>query len=385
MSRVPVRRLGAILAGLLLLWPGLPARAAPRDTGTSLWRAGALLPAAADGLSAVRLGDGSIVVAGGEAANATHTGMAALLSPGAASWTRLPNAPIDLDTPAALALNLESVMVVAPSYASGILAAPSKALLLDVLHRTWTALPDVPVPLLRPALYRLDTTRVIAVGAVGDSVGAVFDLSAGRWTVVGAPLPSLAGYSTVMLPGRGMMMLITVAIDGHLQPYPVRRAVLLNSSLNWAPLAPPPFTADGAAAVLLDANRVLFSGGLPIAGDPGAQAPPPLLYTPSTNAWVVAGGTGQNHLGGSLVGLGFGRALLVGGHSALGAPTMECLLFGGLTWAPAAPLPGPWAGFAVVAVDDRHVLLVGGDRSGPTTTGPVADTVEWSLDAATAA
>jgi hypothetical protein len=380
-----VRRCLAVLASLVLLLPGLPAIAASRDTGTTSWRAGAFLPAAADGLTAVRLGDGSVVAVGGEAALTAHTRMAALLSPGAASWARLPDAPVDLDTPAALVLTPETVMIVAPSYASYMLASPSKALLLDVLHRTWTMLPEVPIPLLRPALYRLDMTRVIAVGAVGGPVGAVFDLHRGRWAAIGSPLPNLASYTTVMLPGRGMMMMITVAIDGHLQPYPVRRASLLDSSLRWVPLAPPPYTADGAVAVVLGVDRVLFACGRPAGDDPAAQAPRPLLYVPSSNAWIIAGSTGQNHRGGSLVGLSGGRALLIGGHSALGEPTMECLLFAGLTWGPAAPLPGPWAGFAAVAVDESHVLLLGGDRSGPTTIGPVADTIVWSFDPATAA
>lgn len=378
-------KLVAMLVSLVLLGSGLSVHASSHDSSASAWHVGAFLPVATADLAAVRLDDGSIVAIGGVTALTRHTRTAELLMPGATSWIRLPDAPIDLGTPAVMALNLETVMVVGPSGASGMLAAPSKALLLDVLHRTWTMLPDVPVPLLRPDLVRLDAARVIAVGAVGGAVGAVFDLNAGRWTVIGAPLPNLAGYTTVMLPGQGLMVMITVAIDVHLQPYPVRFAAVLDRGLKWTPLAPPPYTSDGAAAVLLDSNRVLFSGGLSTVNDPAAQATQPLLYYPLTNTWIVADGIGPSHLGGSLTGLGSGRALLIGGHSALGTPTMECLLYSGLTWYSSASLPGPSAGFAVVAVDESHLLLIGGDRAGPTSIGPVSDTFEWSFDAATAA
>lgn len=93
----------------------------------------------------------------------------------------------------------------------------------------------------------------------------------------------------------------------------------------------------------------------------------------------------HSHLGGSLTAQGNGRALLIGGHSALGTPTMECLLYSGRTWSPSASLPAPSAGFAVVAVDESHVLLIGGDRAGPTSIGPVADTIVWSFHSVTTA
>ncbi len=378
MSRLFLRWYVAALAGLVLLLPGLPSHAASgAAVGTSAWRAGASLPTAADWLTAAPLGGGSVVVLGGETSNIR---LAALLLPGAASWTRYPDAPVDIGTPAALALTPEMVMVVAPSFASGALAAPSKALLLDVTGRTWMTLPSVPVPLLRPVLYRLDATRIIAVGGLGGFVGAVFDLYNRRWTPIGAPVSNVASYSTVMLPGRGMMMMITVVIDEHSQPRTVRRACLLTTTLKWVTLAQPPFTSDGAQAVVLDANRVLFAGARPTADSPGSPEPRPLLYTATSDTWTTTSSTGQDHRGGTLVAVGGGRALLVSGHSVLGEPTMQCLLFDGRTWLSAGSLPDPWAAFAAVAVDEYHVLLIGGDRRGLTTMGPVADTIEWSLD-----
>ena len=336
----------------------------------------------AEGLTAIRLSDGSVLALGGDATMGPRTRLATRLPAGAASWIRLHDAPVALDTPAVLALTAASVMVVAPSFANGTVAAPSRALLLEPMHGLWFMLPQVPVPLLSPRLLRLDLTHVIAVGAVGQFVGAIFDLHAQRWATVSAPISNLASYTTIILPDRGMLLMATVAINGYGQPYPVQQSWLLSGRHEWSPLARPPELADGAQAVLVDGQTVLFAGGRPLADNPNAPAPPPMLYNDTDNAWSIAGRTGQNHRDGQLVGLGGGRGMLIGGQSAHGAPSTECLLYAGHGWQEAAPLPGPWARYAVVALSDTKVLLMGGDRGEASRIRPVADTMIFSLDPA---
>ncbi len=345
-----------------------------------IWQPVALLPVPADSLTAVRLPDDSVIALGGDAALQSHTRMAAELAPDATSWTRLPDAPVELDTPAALALGSTSVLVVAPAYANGSLAQPSKALILEPQLRRWLALPSVPLPLLAPRLLRLDQRHVLAVGAVGGPIGASLDLRTTRWTVVRAPVRELAGYTAVMVPGKGVLLLASIAVTAAGLPVPVRRAFLLSNRFDWRQVARPPLSEDGAQAEVIDPGRVLFAGGRPTGDEPAQPAPPPLLYNSETNTWTVAGSTGQIHRGGLLVALGSGQALLIGGHNERGEPTAECLLFDGTGWHRAESLPGSWAGYAVVGLPDSRVLLIGGDRVKSSTIEPVADAVEWSLD-----
>ena len=68
---------------------------------------------------------------GGAATQRSGARMAVRLDPKHDAWQNLPPAPVDLDTPAALALTDHAVLVVAPSFANGSIGAPSKALILD--------------------------------------------------------------------------------------------------------------------------------------------------------------------------------------------------------------------------------------------------------------
>lgn len=343
------------------------------------WRQVAQLPYPVQGLTAVRLPDSSIVALGGNAAIASQTRLAARLVLGISSWSRLPDSPVALDTPAALALTPHAVMVVAPSFANGSIAQPSQALMLDPTQRTWTVLPHTPVPLIAPRLLRLDAHSVLAVGGVGNSVGAVFNLTTQRWTVLNSPWPNIASYSVASVPGRGVLLLAGVAINAKQLPYGVRRAWLLSPTLGWRQVARPPFVVDGTQAVSIDARHVLFAGGYPLADNPQALAPPPLLYDVDRDIWSVTSPIGQNHRGAQLLSLGSGRALLVGGHASGGVPSNGCLLFDGHYWRKSEPIPDAWAGYAAVAVNDSQILLIGGDRTADHTIVPVADTMLLSL------
>jgi hypothetical protein len=368
--------LAAAIAGALFGNGGI-ADGAP--SSVSGWQPQATLPDAAVGLAATRLPDGSILAVGGEPALGTPTRMAAVLRHGSATWHMLPGAPFELDTPAILALTTHAVIVVAPAFANGTIAAPSKAALLDPITGTWTILPRVPVALLAPRLLRLNMGSVLAIGGVGDAIGARFDFETQQWTVLHGPMKNLASYSTVMMPGFGMILLGSVAIDSAQQPYGVRRAWVLTADARWRELARPPIEIDGAQAAVLDASRVMFGGGYGVGDDPRAPAPPCIIYNTRSNSWSVSGSVGQDHRGANLIPLGHGRAVLLGGHSADGAPSNGCELFDNTGWHKAEPLPSAWAGYAAVALDGNTVLIVGGDRSTRGVVGPVADTMQLSV------
>jgi hypothetical protein len=345
------------------------------------WHAQATLPAPAVGLAATRMPDGSILAVGGEPALGTPTRMAAVLRPGASAWTSLPKAPFELDTPALLALTAHAALVVAPAFANGTIAAPSKVLLLDPVTGSWTTLPNVPIGLLSPRLIRLSQGAVLAIGGVGDAIGATFDFKSQQWTLLHGPIKSLAGYSAVMMPGLGTILMGSVAISAAQKPYAVRRAWLLTQAGTWRDLARPPVEMDGAQAVVLDQSRVLFGGGYAVGDDPNAAAPPTIIYDTYSNSWSLAGSTGQDHRGAKLIALGHGRAVLLGGHSANGRPSTGCELFDATGWHPAEPLPSEWAGYAAVALDGNTILVVGGDRATRGVVGPVADTMQLAMGA----
>jgi hypothetical protein len=339
------------------------------------WRHLAALPTASAGMTAIRLPDGSVLAAGGSVAGATQSSTAFRFSLSSGSWQQLPDAPVSLGTPALLSLDAHAVLVVTPSVASGNMASPSKALVLDPQRGQWLSLPSCPVPLFQPRLLALSARAVLAVGGIGDTIGAVFDRTTQRWTALSAPVPDLSTYTLASLPGDGVLLLASVAIDAQRQPYLVRQAFLLTASYTWKAVARPPIGVDGAQAVALDDHRMLFAGGYGMEDDPAAVVPPSLIYDARRDSWTLAGATGTDHRGAQLVALSGGRALLVGGHGADGRPSAGCLIFDGTTWQALQPLPGPWAAYALVALADGSVLLIGGDRPVGTGFAAVSDTL----------
>ncbi len=360
-----IRALSAVLVAVLLCVPGKV-----HATKGATWQTLPSLPTADTGLTAVRLPDDSIVALGGDATLGAQARAAARLDPKRDAWETLPPAPVDLDTPAALALTEHAVLVVAPSFANGAIGAPSKALILDPIWRRWITLPPCPVALLSPRVLLLNPHTILAVGGVGDLIGATLNLTTEQWTPLSSPVPDLAGYSMAALTGKGALLLSSVAIDAHAQPMAVRRAWILSPTGAWTEAARPPLVVDGAQAVDLGSGQVLFAGGYPIGDDPRLPAPPALLYNVAHNQWSIAGSTGGDHRGGQLVLLGAGRAVLVGGHGPNGRPNASCVVYAGAMWRHAFTLPGPAAGYAVVSTANGELMLIGGAR--PTTKGMTA-------------
>jgi hypothetical protein len=350
----------ALSAALLAVF--LFAATAIGAASTSPWRTLPSLPAAGTGLTAVRLPDHSIVAVGGAATQSSGARMAVRLDPKQDAWQSLPPSPVDLDTPAALALTNHAVLVVAPSFANGAIGAPSKALILDPVWRRWITLPPCPVALINPRILLLNSHTVLAVGGVGNLIGATLNLTTEQWTTLRSPVPDLAGYSVAAIAGKGALLLSSVAIDAAGQPIAVRRAWLLSPSGIWTEAARPPLVVDGAQAVDLGNGQVLFAGGYPMGDDPKLPAPPALLYDISRNQWSIAGSTGADHRGGQLVLLNVGRAVLVGGHGPDGTPTASCIVFSAAQWREAYRLPTPVAGYAVVGTARGELMLIGGAR-----------------------
>jgi large repetitive protein len=351
------RALSAVLPAALLF--GSTAFGA---ASTAPWQTLPSLPAAGTGLTAVRLPDDSIVAVGGAATQRSGARMAVRLDPKHDAWQSLPPAPVDLDTPAALALTDHAVLIVAPSFANGSIGAPSKALILDPIWRRWITLPPCPVALLNPRVLLLNAHTVLAVGGVGDLIGATLNLTTEQWIPLRSPVPDLAGYSMAAMTGKGALLLSSVAIGAVGQPVAVRRAWLLSPFGVWTEAARPPLVVDGAQAVDLGNGQILFAGGYPLGDDPKLPAPPALLYNVSRNQWSVAGSTGTDHRGGQLVLLSTGRAVLVGGHGPDGSPTLSCIVFSTAHWRKAYTLPSPAAGYAAVATAHGELMVIGGTR-----------------------
>ena len=372
----------SILACSLLALPAIvPSVTAAQSPSTVAWRAVAALPTPVQGLAAVQLQDGSILAVGGDAMMGARTRFAARYNLGDGRWQRLPDAPAPLDTPALLPLGSNSVLVVAPSFAGGTLASPSRAFSFDPRRGRWQPLPSCPVALYAPRLLRLNAREVFAGGGIGGSVGAIFDIAAQRWSAIASPIPDVATYTVALLPGGEVLLAASVAIDASKHPYMARRAFALRANRTWRSLARPPIAVDGAQAVALGGGRVLLAGGYPKGDDPRGQVPPSLTYDAGSGRWQVGAVTGADHRGAQLVGLTGGRALLIGGHSADGTPSAGCLLFDGHSWQSLRPLPGAWAGYALVALQDGNVLLAGGDRAVPGGFAAVADTLLLPLGA----
>jgi len=282
---IPRIGLSILACGMLALPAVVPTVAAAQSPSTVAWRAVAALPAPVQGLAAIQLQDGSILAVGGDAMMGAQTRFAARYGVGDGQWQRLPDAPAPLDTPALLQISPNAVLVVAPSFAGGTLASPSRALSFDPRRGRWQSLPSCPVALYAPHLIRLNAREVFAGGGIGATVGAIFDSASRRWSTIASPVPDIATYTVALLPGGEVLLAASVAIDANKHPYSIRRAFALLPDRTWRPLARPPIAVDGAQSAALGGGRVLLAGGYPEGDDPREQVPPSLIYDAGTDRW----------------------------------------------------------------------------------------------------
>ncbi len=387
-SRTPLLLIGGALVAIGLLVAILALRPSSSDPADQVAAAPVGVWTDAPDLSAIRgtatalvLGDGSVVVAGG-GVGALAIGATEVLTPGAQAWQEVgPLAQPRRGHQAAL-LN-DGRVLVAGGLANGVLLASAEV--YDPATRTWSAVQPMGAARLGHSLTLLNSGQVlVAGGSTLDATGGqpipaaptaeLFDPKTGTWSSTGSMATGRFEHTATRLrDGRVVVAggLGPAAAGGSQKPLasteiydPAAKAFVGSSNLNGA--------RTNHAAVLLGDNAVLLSGGS--GGDAGdISLATAELFDSRAGTWSTVGPMGSTRTGHTATRLNDGRVFVVGGESvqrgarsSLTSAEIFDFEAGAVgEWLPAGDMACPRSEQASVLLKDGSVLVAAGDAASP--------------------
>jgi N-acetylneuraminic acid mutarotase len=330
------------------------------------WVTAASAPVFLDGQTATLLGDGTVLVDGGDPTQ-TPPG-AAVYDPVANAWTPTgPTATSRYNTTATL-LKDGRVLVVggavlnqAPGQLNQVILL-SSAELYDPKVKTWSLAAPLPAPREAHAAVLLEDGRVLVVGGDNNAPppldALLYDPSNDTWTSTTPPLP-IGDNPTATLLKSGKI-LVTYYFGGGTS------AIFDPTSNSWetGPNTNSPHMF-GATATLLNDGRVLLVGGL-TGQPPAASTSPPELYDPTANSWSMAGTMNTNRVAHIAALLPNGKVLAAGGRDGNEDTVSTAELYdpNTNTWSPAASMATPRANGGAVLLPLGQVFAIGGNDNG---------------------
>lgn len=392
-SRRPLLLLGAALAVVVLLVvvlvasrsssPETPDPVAVEPVGT--WSAAPNLTAIRGTATAVVLGDGAVLVAGGGVGSLTIAATE-ILAPGEDAWQEV--GPLSEARRGHQAVLLDDGRVLVTGGLSN--GAPlASAEIYDPGARSWSPVAPMSVPRLGHSLTVLNNGKVLVAGGstleAAESAGGgqtirsaasaeLFDPKTGSWTATGSMVVARFEHTgTRLRDGRVVMAGGLGPVDeaGKIGPLasteiydPAANAFVGSTDLSGA--------RANHAAVLLGDDSVLVTGGA--GGDAGdislASAE---VFDVRAGAWSPVAPMGGTRTGHAAVRLDEGRVLVVGGESVQrgtrrSLTSAEVFDFdsgaSGL-WSPAGDMSCPRSEQAAVLLEDGSVLVTAGDAAFP--------------------
>ena len=321
------------------------------------WTTGPAMLDPTSGAGAALLGDGTVLVAGG---NSASPGLAVneRFDPVAGSWS------------AVAGMNHQrSGLVLVPLHDGSALAVGGDdngvfpiAERYDPSADAWTVT-EPPSGGGRgdyPAVVVLPDGRVVSIGGghydIADNDTSIYDPATNQWTTpVDYPYFVRGNAATVLADGRVLSAGGSASL-GDLGEKQLDDVFVFDvATSTWLPVARLPAPRVGAVAVTLPDGRVLLAGGNP---DPSA-----LLYDVGADRWTAAGLLPAGADPSALVLLPDGRVLAVGGVDP-GTGTTSAALFDPATngWTDAGPLLAQRGdGFTATLLPDGRVLVAGGE------------------------
>lgn len=338
---------------------------APAPVGA--WRSLPDLASVRGQTSGVRLGDGSVIVAGG-GVGSLPVAAAEIFDPARGAWTAVGALHQPRRGHALVVLGDGRVLAAGGVAGSQVLAS---AEVYDPATRSWTEVGRMRVGRFGHTLNVLSDGRVLAAGGTADGSHAegsaeLFDPRAATWTTTGSLIaPRYDARGVTLKDGR-------VLVAGG-APDATGSAAALESAELFDP-AVGVFTRTAAmsrprqdpAAALLGDGRVLVAGGS--SGD--ASTASAEAFDPVAGSWKTLPAMADGRRLAGVSSLADGRVLVAGGESIQGGArtsVKSAEIFdpaaGG--WRPAAALACPRSGLAQVTLRDGAVLAAGGDAAFP--------------------
>ncbi|WP_437806597.1 kelch repeat-containing protein [Sorangium sp. So ce1078] len=315
------------------------------------------------GHTATLLGDGRILIAGGE--GPAPLAEVELYDPITDSWTAAAAMNNARTGHTATVLGDGRVLVAGGQWEpewDGDRTDPIDSVeLYDPITDSWTAAAPLRSARHHHTATLLDDGRVLVVGGSGyggislDSA-EVYDPATDSWTAA-APMLTVRTHHTATLLGDGQVLVAGGSGEGDSDLYSAELYDPVTSS--W--LAAPPMSIGRRyhTATPLDDGRVLVVGGYdPIIYSGSASAE---LYDPATSSWIAALPMNEGRYHHTAISLADGRVLAAGGGD-LGSPITSAELFDAATnsWSSVPALNVPRSSHTATLLHGGRILVVGG-------------------------
>jgi hypothetical protein len=220
----------------------------------------------------------------------------------------------------------------------------------------------------------LNSGKVLAIGgqiartiepwaATNTEICEIYDPSTDTWTPTGSTIEARSGGSLLLRDGR---VLIVGGRPGVPGDFSATCEIYDPATETWSYTGSMNEPRETRGLVQLDDERILVIGG--------QESPQTTeLYDPSTGVWTYTGSLALGRRVAALVVLDDGRVLIAGGRTAPVVPTDRCEIYDPSTgmWSPTGPLLAPNENGIPVKLATGEVLLVAGMLTTETPTATV--------------
>ena len=303
--------------------------------------------------TATLLGNGKVLVVGGQRDGSTYNGTAELYDPVINTWSSI-NLVLPRAWHTATPLGNGKVLVAGGYNVSGYL---NSAELYDPATHTSSSTGTLATARDEHTATLLGNGKVLVTG--GDNGGALgsaelYDLATNTWSSA-ASMGTTRRKHTATLLGNGRV-LVTGGYNGGGVHF---SAELYDPASNtWSPVDDMSYSRDEHTATLLGNGKVIVVGG---SGSSDAYRAAAELYDPATNTWSSAGTLATARELHTATLLGNGKVLVAGGRNGSGRlNTAEVYDPATNTWSSAVTLATARALHTATPLGNGQILVVGG-------------------------
>jgi len=330
------------------------------------WGSTAAMSVPRQGLAGAKLGDGRILVFGGNSSTFTTTSSTAeIYDPGTGTWTLTGSMGVPRGYPGAALIAGGKVMALGGQTGGTTCTAQSTSEVWDPTAGTWSAGPALPLIMADPNVQVLAGNKVAMFGGNANCTGGwyagtgyVLDVAAGTWatsinnhSMYGARLQS-----SVLPSGRVLLTGATAAGANAAHTFDA-------TTMAFSPAAMPAVTRALSTQLTLASGKVLVAG----ANNGGTQTFTAELFDPMTATWSTVANMPAVRFSARAVVLTTGKALIGTGPSS----TTDAYSYDSVAnaWSIAGALSATRSAYLMFSVAGGGAVVIGGTvASAPTAT-----------------
>lgn len=318
---------------------------------------------------AVALGNGKVLVAGGEKVTLPTDSLSAahLYDPATGAWTTTGSMTVPRARTAAAALLADGRVFVVGG--SGGTHPPE---IYDPASGSWSATSSVPGrPFFGATATLLGNGKVLVIGRSkidgSGEVPALYDPLGDSWSVTGPMSVNRVSRHTATRLADGRVLVVGGRGGGSPFAAPVNGAELYDPLSNtWTSTASMSHSREDHAAALLSDGRVLAVSGIIVNTGPGLPSDSAELFDPVAETWSAVAPMPMPRMLPTASILPSGKVLVAGGRIDLGTTIFSTDIFdpGSGTWSLGPDLNSVRFGHTAAILSDGRVLVAGGAAAG---------------------